>query len=68
MCRVCKDYTKHKTRMPMILVKLYGFQICRAIAYIHALGVCHAPDLTPVFEEFARVISSWEREYLLLQV
>jgi serine/threonine protein kinase len=32
--------------MPMILVKLYGFQMCRAISYIHALGVCHR-DIKP---------------------
>lgn len=32
--------------MPMQLVKVYGFQMCRAIAYIHALGVCHR-DIKP---------------------
>ena len=30
----------------MLLVKLYGFQICRAISYIHTLGVCHR-DIKP---------------------
>lgn len=30
----------------MQLVKVYGFQMCRAIAYIHALGVCHR-DIKP---------------------
>jgi kinase len=32
--------------MPTLLVKVYGFQMCRAIAYIHALGVCHR-DIKP---------------------
>lgn len=44
--KVCKDYTRSNRCMPMQLVKVYGFQMCRAIAYIHALGVCHR-DIKP---------------------
>ena len=25
----------------MMLVKLYSYQLLRAVSYIHALGVCH---------------------------
>ena len=32
--------------MPMILVKLYAYQCFRALAYIHALGICHR-DIKP---------------------
>lgn len=30
----------------MILVKLYAYQLCRALGYIHALGICHR-DVKP---------------------
>lgn len=32
--------------MPMLLVKLYAYQMFRAIAYLHALGTCHR-DMKP---------------------
>ena len=44
--RILKHYNKSKERVPMILVKLYAYQCFRALAYIHALGICHR-DIKP---------------------
>jgi hypothetical protein len=39
--RINKHYTKNEQRMPLILVKLYVYQMLRALAHIHSIGVCH---------------------------
>uniref|UniRef100_A0A2P2LLI4 non-specific serine/threonine protein kinase n=1 Tax=Rhizophora mucronata TaxID=61149 RepID=A0A2P2LLI4_RHIMU len=45
--RVIKHYNKLNQRMPLIYVKLYAYQIFRALSYIHrAIGVCHR-DIKP---------------------
>ncbi|KAL1212755.1 Shaggy-related protein kinase alpha [Cardamine amara subsp. amara] len=45
--RVIKHYNKLSQRMPLIYVKLYTYQIFRALSYIHrCIGVCHR-DIKP---------------------
>ena len=44
--RTAKQYAKQKQRMPIVYVKLYMYQLCRALAYIHAKGICHR-DIKP---------------------
>jgi len=44
--RVSRNYSKLKQPMPLILVKLYIYQLARSLAYIHSLGICHR-DIKP---------------------
>ncbi|ONL99334.1 Shaggy-related protein kinase theta [Zea mays] len=45
--RVAKYYNRMNQRVPIIYVKLYAYQMCRALAYIHrVVGVCHR-DIKP---------------------
>jgi glycogen synthase kinase 3 beta len=44
--RVMKHYNKMKQQVPTIFVQLYTYQMCRACAYIHAVGICHR-DIKP---------------------
>ena len=44
--RVARQYHKMKQTLPLLYVKLYMYQLCRALAHIHALGICHR-DIKP---------------------
>lgn len=44
--RVSRNYSKLKQPIPLMLVKLYIYQLARALAYIHSMGICHR-DIKP---------------------
>jgi len=44
--RISKHYAKMRQHMPTLFVKLYVYQMCRSLHYIHTLGVCHR-DIKP---------------------
>jgi len=43
---VCNSFQKAKKKMPPLHIKLYVYQLCRALAYIHSQGICHR-DIKP---------------------
>lgn len=44
--RVARHFTKAKTTIPVVYVKVYMYQLFRSLAYIHSQGVCHR-DIKP---------------------
>jgi len=43
---VSSAYAKRSARMPMEHIQLYIYQLCRSLAYVHSLGICHR-DIKP---------------------
>lgn len=43
---ISRQHQKAKMALPLIYVKLYLYQLSRALAHIHALGICHR-DIKP---------------------
>lgn len=44
--RASRYFSKMKTTMPILEVKLYIYQLFRSLAYIHSQGICHR-DIKP---------------------
>ncbi|CEP11645.1 hypothetical protein [Parasitella parasitica] len=44
--RTSRNYARASKPVPMLYVKLYTYQLMRALAFIHALGICHR-DIKP---------------------
>jgi glycogen synthase kinase 3 beta len=44
--RVVKHYAKMRQPLPVLLTKLYTYQMYRSLAYIHSIGICHR-DIKP---------------------
>ncbi|KAH7663781.1 Non-specific serine/threonine protein kinase protein [Dioscorea alata] len=45
--RIIRQFNKMNQHIPLIFVKLYVYQICRSLAYIHnCVGICHR-DIKP---------------------
>lgn len=44
--RVIKYYNKMKQPVPILSIKLYMYQLARALTYLHEIGICHR-DIKP---------------------
>ena len=44
--KITRHYTKLRQLPPMLCVKLYVYQMCRSLAYLHSVGICHR-DIKP---------------------
>ncbi len=36
-----KNHLKKKELMPTFSIKIYMYQLCRSLAHIHGMGICH---------------------------
>ena len=46
MYSISRQHSKAKIPLPLLYVKLYLYQLSRALAHIHSLGICHR-DIKP---------------------
>lgn len=46
---VAKHYNRAKESVPLFSVKLYMYQLCRSLAHIHGMGICHRSDVFYIY-------------------
>ena len=46
LSKISRFYSSKKKTIPLILVKVYLYQLCRSLAYLHSKNVCHR-DVKP---------------------
>jgi serine/threonine protein kinase len=46
LSKTIRNVYNTKQQIPLILLKLYSYQMLRSLAYIHAIGICHR-DIKP---------------------
>jgi len=46
LSRLIRSYYKQIAQIPLLLIKLYSYQMMKSLAYIHALEICHR-DIKP---------------------
>ncbi|SIO73369.1 Shaggy-related protein kinase theta [Babesia microti strain RI] len=44
--KTLRYYIKNFKQLPLFIIKMYAFQLCRALGYLHLMGICHR-DLKP---------------------
>eukprot|EP01068_Selenidium_serpulae_P015806 Selendium_serpulae@DN6244_c0_g3_i1.p1 len=44
--KVIKTFFRSSSSIPVMLVKVYAFQMCRSLGYLHGKGICHR-DIKP---------------------
>jgi len=47
LCSVTRHYSALEQPVPLLLVQLYSYQLSRALAHTHALGICHRDVQSP---------------------
>lgn len=52
---VAKHYNRAKESFPIMSVKLYMYQLARALGHIHGMGICHRSHLQ-IFITFVSII------------
>jgi glycogen synthase kinase 3 beta len=55
---VAKHYNRAKESVPLFSVRLYMYQLCRSLAHIHGMGICHRSAFNCLLSALSVFVSS----------